>query len=298
MLLWINVLQESVMQRPNKYVDDHRGQALENSEYVHGYTERESQRLSDQAQTLVALLHSDTRYPTGSSVLEAGCGIGAQTVTLARNSPGARITSVDISEESIAKARTLAGQMGVENVRFQVANIFELPFREESFDHIFICFVLEHLRSPEEALLRLKRMLKPGGTITIIEGDHGSCYWHPESGEASSAWQCLIRVQRYIRGNSLIGRQLYPLLAGAGFTGVAVSPRMVYVDASRPDLVEGFIRRTIIPMVEGVRDQAVSLGMIDAGTWEKGIAGLHRTAEPDGTFCYTFFKGTAVRGDL
>lgn len=51
--------------------------------YVHGYDIRERRRLQDRASTLVALLHSDTRYPDGSRVLEAGCGVGAQTVTLA-----------------------------------------------------------------------------------------------------------------------------------------------------------------------------------------------------------------------
>ena len=53
--------------------------------YVHGYSARESERLADQAQTLTELLHHDTHYPAGSRVLEAGCGIGAQTVILARN---------------------------------------------------------------------------------------------------------------------------------------------------------------------------------------------------------------------
>lgn len=57
--------------------------------YVHGYDPRENIRLQDQATTLVDLLHSDTVFPAGSRVLEAGCGVGAQTVTLARNSPGA-----------------------------------------------------------------------------------------------------------------------------------------------------------------------------------------------------------------
>lgn len=57
--------------------------------YVHGYNSRENRRLQDQASTLVDLLHLDTIYPEGSSVLEAGCGVGAQTVTLASNSPGA-----------------------------------------------------------------------------------------------------------------------------------------------------------------------------------------------------------------
>src|SRR2546428_3542142 len=71
--------------------------------YVHGYDRRESLRLQDQAETLVDLLHSDTSYPEGSSVLEAGCGIGAQTIPLARNSPGARIVSVDISAASLAE---------------------------------------------------------------------------------------------------------------------------------------------------------------------------------------------------
>ena len=60
---------------------------LRGMNYVHGYHERESERLLDQAGSLVDLLHHDTSYPAGSRVLEAGCGVGAQTVTLAANSP-------------------------------------------------------------------------------------------------------------------------------------------------------------------------------------------------------------------
>ena len=62
------------------------------SAYVHGYDPKENRRLQDQASTLVELLHSDTSYPEGSSVLEAGCGVGAQTVTLAKNSTEANKT--------------------------------------------------------------------------------------------------------------------------------------------------------------------------------------------------------------
>ena len=65
--------------------------------YVHGYTPREAQRLLDQAGTLAELFHHDTAYPAGSRVLEAGCGVGAQTVELARRSPGAEITAVVLS---------------------------------------------------------------------------------------------------------------------------------------------------------------------------------------------------------
>ena len=149
--------------------------------YVHGYDPRESERLADQAGTLVELLHSDTSYPAGSTVLEAGCGVGAQTVTLAQRSPGARFTSVDVSEESLAEAERKAGEAGIENVEFRQADLFDLPFEAESFDHVFVCFVLEHLSQPVEALETLRGLLKPGGTITVIEGDHGSAYFHPEA---------------------------------------------------------------------------------------------------------------------
>jgi len=69
---------------------------------------------------------------------------------------------------------------------------------------------------------------------------------------------------------------------------------MVYVDDSRPDLVEGFSKSTFIAMVEGVREQALELGLIDAASWDKGIADMYKATGPGGTFCYTFFKGTAL----
>jgi hypothetical protein len=65
---------------------------------------------------------------------------------------------------------------------------------------------------------------------------------------------------------------------------------MVYVDASRPALVDGFTRKTFTAMVAGVKDQALALGMIDEPTWDRGIADLYRTTQADGTFCYTFLR--------
>jgi ubiquinone/menaquinone biosynthesis C-methylase UbiE len=77
---------------------------------------------------------------------------------------------------------------GLSNVSFRQADIFNLLFDDESFDHVFVCFVLEHLEHPLEALKKLMRVLKKGGTITVIEGDHGSCFFHPETEAARKAW--------------------------------------------------------------------------------------------------------------
>jgi SAM-dependent methyltransferase len=265
------------------------------TDYVHGYSERESARLRDQATTLTELLHHDTRYPAGSLVLEAGCGVGAQTVTLAAQSPEAQFVSIDISPVSLAQAKRQIRARGYTNVAFAQADIFALPYKDGQFDHVFICFVLEHLADPVAALAQLRRVLKPGGTLTVIEGDHGSTFFHPDSANARRAVECLVELQRRGGGDALIGRQLYPMLVTAGYGSVAVSPRQVYADGANPELRDGFSRRTFAAMVEGVGGQAVDAGLISAEDWAAGVRDLYRTAEPDGVFCYTFFKAVAGR---
>ena len=262
--------------------------------YVHGYSDSEAERLKDQADTLAGLLHAEVRYPPGALVLEAGCGTGCQTLHLARNNPGTQFVAVDISPQSLAQAEARVRAAGLSNVRFEQGDIFALHRADASFDHIFVCFVLEHLPDPAGTLRGLRRLLKPGGGICVIEGDHGSFYCHPETAAGRRTVECLVEVQAALGGDALIGRRLFPLLAEAGFAGPRVTPRMIYVDDSRPQLAEGFARNTFIAMVRGVRDQAIAAGLIDAAGWERGIRDLELAAGPGGTFCYTFFQAYAT----
>ena len=100
---------------------------MKNSGYVHGYSERESIRLDDQAATLEELLHSDTKYPAGDSVLEAGCGIGAQTVILAKNSdrpPSEAQPLVYFPRQQHQKGETVK------------CTYIEIPQMPETYEHI------------------------------------------------------------------------------------------------------------------------------------------------------------------
>lgn len=267
-----------------------------NAAYVHGYRQQESEGLRDQAGTLVELLHAGTAFPAGARVLEPGCGVGAQTVSLAERSPHASFTSVDISADSLIEARRRVREADAKNVLFAQADLHDLPFAPATFDHVFVCFVLEHLRTPTEVLIALKALLRSGGGITVIEGDHGSAYFHPDSAAAREAIGCQVELQARAGGDAMIGRRLFPLLRAAGFADVRVSPLQVYADASRPDLVDGFTRKTFTAMVEGVREPAIAAGLTDPDRFEEGVQALHRTTGSDGVFCYTFFKGTAFKG--
>ncbi len=205
------------------------------------------------------------------------------------------ITSVDISKASVSEAKAKVAAAGFTHVQFQQAGIFHLPHGLGSFDYIFVCFVLEHLSQPVEALQTLKTLLRPGGTITVIEGDHGSAYFYPDSEAAHQAIRSQVDLQWRDGGNAMIGRALYPLLPQAGYSAIRVSPRMVYVDSSKPELVEGFTKRTFTAMIEGVRESAIKAGIVEQHIFDEGIKDLYRTAEADGVFCYTFFKAFAEK---
>jgi hypothetical protein len=146
-----------------------------------------------------------------------------------------------------------------------------------------------------QALIETKRVLKKGGIMIAIEGDHGSTFFYPDSKYAYSAINCQIQLQKLSGGNSNIGREIYPLFKSIGLSDISVSPRMVYVDASRPHLVEGFIKNTFTAMIEGIGDKAIQQGIVDSFTFAQGIKDLYRTAEPDGVFSYTFFKGFGIK---
>ncbi len=263
--------------------------------YVHGYSQTEAGRLYDQANAVEKFLHHDSVWPEGSRILEAGCGVGAQTRVIAPKNPTSAFTSVDISPESVSKAEQLMRSLNVDNVNFMQGDIFDLPFENECFDHVFVCFVLEHLHDPVRALKELKRVLKPQGTIMAIEGDHGSTYFHPDSDAARKAINCQTLLQKNSGGDANIGRKLYPLLDDAGFDQIRVSPRQIYVDDSIPELVEGFTKNTFTAMIEGIAEDAVSNQLITYDEMQKGIDDLLKTAQGGGTFCYTFFKGIASK---
>jgi ubiquinone/menaquinone biosynthesis C-methylase UbiE len=261
--------------------------------YIHGYTETEANRLGDQASILATHLHHDSCFPAGSAVLEVGCGTGAQTRILAAANPDVRFTSIDIDEYSLKRAECEISRLGFGNVFFQRADIYDLPFSANSFDHIFCCFVLEHLPDPLTALQSLRKTLKCSGILTVIEGDHGSFLSFPESQESRRTVQCLVELQADAGGNALIGRELSALLRKAGFEKIRVSPRQIYADAGRPEVVEGFSKRTFIAMVEGVKEQAIRQRLMSRNAWDKGIADLYEATGEYGSFCYTFFKAIA-----
>jgi ubiquinone/menaquinone biosynthesis C-methylase UbiE len=99
--------------------------------------------------------------------IEIGCGIGIDTVSLARL--GFReVVGVDLTAAAIAVARQRALDEGIRNVRYDTANAEALPFPDASFDCAYSFGVIHHTPSIHNALTEIHRVLVPGGRALIM----------------------------------------------------------------------------------------------------------------------------------
>jgi ubiquinone/menaquinone biosynthesis C-methylase UbiE len=101
----------------------------------------------------------------GKLILDAGCGSGYTTLTLAEANPGAKIVAIDISEESIRIARQRLESHGFDNIEFRVMSIYDLPSLGMEFDYINNDELLYMLPDQVAALKAMKSVLKPEGII-------------------------------------------------------------------------------------------------------------------------------------
>jgi SAM-dependent methyltransferase len=124
---------------------------------------------------------------------------------------------VDIAEAQLDGARNLADERGIANVTFERANIYELPYPDQSFDAAFANHVIEHLRDPVRALKEVRRVLKPGAVFGMCNDDWESLLLDPPTPLLTKAINLFLRVAEHNGAGLCRGRQNRRLLREAGF---------------------------------------------------------------------------------
>lgn len=149
-------------------------------------------------------------------LLDVGAGSGTISVSLAKYIPDGQVLATDISEEILERAREYATSNGANNVTFQQANVYELPFADSSFDVTHASQVLCHLANPSDAIREMVRVTKSGGVISLRETDMQMwCIW-PEIPALLQFQEASIMTLEANGGHGKGGRQLLPWAMKAG----------------------------------------------------------------------------------
>ncbi|KAF5014446.1 hypothetical protein F66182_14572, partial [Fusarium sp. NRRL 66182] len=92
------------------------------------------------------------------SILDVGCGPGSITIDLARKVPLGQVIGIEYVSDPLDGARSLATTEGVSNVSFQIGDIHNLPFPENTFDVVHAHQVLQHIADPVQAFKEMRRV--------------------------------------------------------------------------------------------------------------------------------------------
>ena len=195
--------------------------------YIHGYSSEEQQRLVKQAHYWHELLGlGDLNYRQGESLLEIGCAAGATLGVLGTAFPGVKLAGIDLETRQIEFARRHLAGLGLSDVDLRIGDARRLPWPEQTFDHVYIMWLLEHVDEADaEAILRQAfRVLTPGGTITVTEPDYAAIRISPESEDFDYLRHALVDLFQQ-NGNPIAGRILGAFLVAVGFREVRNAAR-------------------------------------------------------------------------
>jgi SAM-dependent methyltransferase len=207
----------------------------------------------------------------GMTLLDCGCGPGTITLGLAEVVTPGLVTGIDLDQQSIDSGRANAAQIGVTNVRFEVGDVYKLPFPDNSFDAAFEHYLFLHLRQPLAAMREILRVLKPGGAFGTRNPAHNRNIVGTTDPLVRRAERLWIRWGRHRLdagtggSNYRIGLRLSSLLIQAGFIEAEVSASF---ENLRPPLGAQWYGELMAERFEragagSIRDGATRMGWID-----------------------------------
>lgn len=187
--------------------------------YIHGFSDGERRRLVAQARTLAPGVFDGWDLSGARSLLELGCGVGAELEIIAERWPAVRLVGIDRSASHLAAARArLPGAIGLVK-----ADATALPFVDRGFDRVVTIWMLEHVADPVAALREALRMLAPDGTLACLEVDNASFRIDPPLPALARWWERFNRAQQAGGGDPFVGPKLAGFAEQAGARRIETS---------------------------------------------------------------------------
>jgi ubiquinone/menaquinone biosynthesis C-methylase UbiE len=222
----------------------------------------------------------------GMRLLDVGAGPGSITSDLAEVVAPGEVIGIDLEQLQVERARALAAERGVANVRFEVGDAYALPFMDGSFDAVFAHMVLMHLRDPLAALKEFRRVLRSKGVVGIRDGVLAAAVHEPATPLLQEGRALIQRVYEHNRGrpSSVLDFRQRQLLLDAGFA--RTEGYTIVESAGTPETVRTHGMRTARVLDQAHRHTILAQGWADAAKVDAMVAELRAWAErPDSFGC-------------
>jgi ubiquinone/menaquinone biosynthesis C-methylase UbiE len=159
----------------------------------------------------------------GDRVLDAGCGSGHISRTIARAVPQGRVTAFDREPRYLDYARRRAAAEGLAHIDCVEGNLLAMPFEAGAFDVVWSKHVLQWMNRPVDALREMVRVTRPGGRVIACNFDGFLLQHHPEDPVVQASVQRWFDAGREAMGfDNWIGRKLPRMFLDAGLTDLRV----------------------------------------------------------------------------
>lgn len=169
------------------------------------------------------LIWTELKLNENSKILDLGCGPGFVSIELAKFFPAGTVVGVDFSQKLLSHAKTLQKTEMLTNLSFMQSDIYNLDAVSKDFELTYLRFVLQHLKSPVEALANAAKTLRPGGILCVVDIDDDKSELHPCPPALKSFNRRAISGQAASGGDRNVGSKLEKYFFDAGLLNPKVS---------------------------------------------------------------------------
>ncbi len=256
--------------------------------YIHGTDPAEQARLTLLNRLTNGLFVEFLQVRPGMQVLEVGSGLGLLAAEVALAADGVEVVGLERASEQIAAAAKSS------RVRYVQGDAHELPFADGSFDLVYCRYLLEHVADPAHVLAEIRRVVRPGCRVAVMENDISLVKPHPPCPAFDEVWSALAAHQKQLGGDAYVGRRLFSLFRSAGFSQVELSLQPEVHWQGSPGFA-GWIEN-LLGILQGAEQGLAAAGLCTQQQLSRAEAELSALIQcEDGSVNFAWNRAAAVR---
>lgn len=219
--------------------------------------------------TLLNLNESET-------ILDLGCGTGFDAIRMAKVKGGeGKVFGLDLDPKFIAHAKEAQAEDNVENVEFMVGSAEKLPFGNNVFDAVRVERLFQHLENPQVVWSEIKRVLKPGGALVVVETDWKGLSFYSPAFEVSDSLVNFLVHKRL--NNGMASRELISQMVSHDFKDTSIE--VVPIQIPNYAAADMFIKIDSLAAL-AIQDQIISIAQFES--WKSNFHIIEKSKTPIG----------------